>query len=447
MNKRVFNMFQVLCVLLLGTISTTLAASTKIRGPVARHLKEAPSRVYSGSCVSDTTAFNGKLYWRCDDGIGGAPGVELFEYDGTNAPKWLTTGNIFPSNLIVFNNKLYFQAIDFSNGIRREWWVYDGITPPAVELSLETFSATDPGSVAVFNGKLVFSGRIPNSIGAYDLWEYDGVSARRWDTVAGPQLLTVFNGKLYFKTVTSSENLWAYDGVNAPTLAAGYPAGFLKFSAMVVFNNKLLLWAVRSNGGFSDYEPWEYDGVNAPTLVADINPGTGGGCGSLCISTSRPTFMVFNSKAYFKGYDGIREGLWVYDGTNAPSLVSSTVVPLNQVDSYGVFEGCLFFNANDRLYRYDGVDDLVLLSAADRNPGFFVTLNGKLYFRTTGTQQQQPGLWVLNGSTSTGTPAPTSSANAPTASPTPACPTDSCSERIRRWVVNAASSVQALFAF
>ncbi|HNB36442.1 MAG TPA: hypothetical protein PK414_09490, partial [Anaerolineales bacterium] len=135
---------------------------------------------------------------------------------------------------------------------------------------------SDPGHLAVFNNKLYFSATVGDD---RELWVYDGINApslaadiepNGWSE---PQYLTAFNGALYFSAYTNDygRELWKYDGVNAPSMVAdinpdsnnSYP------SYLTVFNSKLYFSAEDSNG---DVELWKYDGVNPPSLAADINP-------------------------------------------------------------------------------------------------------------------------------------------------------------------------------
>ena len=65
--------------------------------------------------------------------------------------------NSSPSELTVFNDKLYFQAYDTANG--SELWEYDGFNPPFLVADIASGSSGSyPSDFIVFNGKLYFIG-------------------------------------------------------------------------------------------------------------------------------------------------------------------------------------------------------------------------------------------------------------------------------------------------
>ncbi|KAA0169911.1 hypothetical protein FNF27_06803 [Cafeteria roenbergensis] len=95
-----------------------------------------------------------------------------------------------------------------------------------------------------------------------------------------PKYLTVFNGKLYMQADSHGLNkgveLLVYDGstvklgsdINTNGADSSNP------SHMCVFDGQLYMSADKGDG--IGQELYVYDGTNAPTLVSDVNPGTEG---------------------------------------------------------------------------------------------------------------------------------------------------------------------------
>ena len=117
-------------------------------------------------------------------------GYELWKYDGTNAPSMVAdtrsgSSNGYSKHLTVFNNELYFVALDSFDGTTL--WKTDGTT-------------TGTSMVADIN---------PGAFGA------------------NMNYLTAFNNELFFSADdgTHGEELWKYDGINAPIMVADLVPG------------------------------------------------------------------------------------------------------------------------------------------------------------------------------------------------------------------------------
>lgn len=349
--------------------------------------------------------FNSKLYFQADDGINGK---ELWVYDGVNPPAMVADINTVskyganPVPLTVFNSKLYFKANDGAHG--EELWAYDGVKPPAMVMDInpEPKEGSSLSSLIVFNSKLYFRANNGNTT---SLWVYDGLSqpnpiAGGAELYGGQGMKIVYNSKLYYHYLG---DLWSYDGVNPPVMVADIwrgqsyadsPNDFVIFknklyffassnkygvtvsaeylfvydgtnppsriastyhwSSPVVFNNKLYF----SNFGSSTdgAELWVFDGVNPPALEADVNrePVTDDRRTLCATGCSYPRFLtVINSKLYFSADDGIHgRELWVYDGTNPPSMVADIRSGYLSSDPSGmaIFDSNLYFEANDGIY-------------------------------------------------------------------------------------------------
>ena len=177
---------------------------------------------------------------------------------------------------------------------------------------------TLPGDLTVFNGQLYFRANDGNS--GFELWRYDGINPptlaadiRPGSRGSSPDNLTVFNGQLYFRAddgTGSGKELWRYDGTNPPQQVADINpgSGNADPTHLTVFNNQLYF---NADDGSNGTELWQYDGINAPQRVTDINPGSG---------NADPTNLTpFNDKLYFRANDGINDTeLWQYDPSATP---------------------------------------------------------------------------------------------------------------------------------
>jgi len=98
----------------------------------------------------------------------------LWKYDGVNAPSMVAdinsgSSNSNPGGLTVFNNELYFQADDVTNGY--ELWKYDGVNAPSMVADIYSGSTNSyPSYLTVFNNELYFSAT--DSTYGNELWKY-----------------------------------------------------------------------------------------------------------------------------------------------------------------------------------------------------------------------------------------------------------------------------------
>jgi ELWxxDGT repeat protein len=164
--------------------------------------------------------FNGALYFSATNG---STGTELWRYNGTTATLVadLFTGatGSGPTDLIVFNNLLYFSALG-SDGAGRELWRSDG-TPAGTMRAIDLNSGSagsSPSNLTVFREGLYFAAVGRDGAGT-ELWRYDGTTATRvTDIVRGedsssPRDLIEFQGALHFVAGTtdgSGSEIWRY---------------------------------------------------------------------------------------------------------------------------------------------------------------------------------------------------------------------------------------------
>lgn len=318
----------------------------------------------SSSDPSNLIVFNNLLYFRAN----GGNGSKIWKYDGVNTPS-LATEILENANFFhIFNNKLYYAGSDGING--SELWEYDGINPASMVFDIASGSAGSyPRDFFIFDNKLVFTA--DNGVNGTELWQYDGVNTPTMlaDIFAGtessyPSNFQEFNGKLYFNampdTIVGSE-LMVYDGINAPSLISdiyqgssnGYPNGSYPF-ALNVINNKLVFVAVDS---IDRRNLWEYDGINTPTRITNYDV-TGFAAGSQFASIT-----AIDSVLYFWCDNGTNIGseLFKYDGTTLPVMFDEVNIgtgnskPSNSSNIIK-FDNYIYLAANDGVlgYTYGG---------------------------------------------------------------------------------------------
>lgn len=121
----------------------------------------------ANSNPTNFTSYNGKIYFTADDGING---TEIWVTDGTENGTTLlkdinTSGNAAPANLYVHKGILYFSANDGTSGI--ELWQTDG-TGANTKLTLDIFPGStnsSPSDLITYNDELYFAATADAAIG------------------------------------------------------------------------------------------------------------------------------------------------------------------------------------------------------------------------------------------------------------------------------------------
>ena len=265
------------------------------------------------SAPSNLVEFNDRLYFTANDG---ESGNELFVSDGTAEgtqllvdlyPEESSYGNSYssyPSNLVEFNDQLYFTANDGESG--NELFVSDG-TSKGTQLLVDFYSGEnsyglnnryDASNLTEFDKKLYFTAN--NGESGNELFVSDG-------TAEGTQLLVDL-----------------YPGENNYGSNSSYPTNLVEFNDQLYF---------AANNGESGNELFVSDGTAEGTqLLADLrleddNYGYS--------HDSYPDNLVeCNGKLYFTADDGVHgKELFVTDGTAEGTRL---LVDLRLgVDSYG----------------------------------------------------------------------------------------------------------------
>lgn len=214
-------------------------------------------------------------------------------------------------------------------------------------------NVSEPKEYFVFNNKLYFAAN--NGVNGEELWVYDGVNAPEMladlnpTGSSYPSNFVNYNGKLYFAANDGQNGveLWMFDEVNSPQVLANInPTGNSQPHGFSVLNGNLYFFA---NDGVTGSELWMYNGTDEPSQVLDISPS-----GSSAWGQS----IVYNNKLYFSAYTGDNYKLYQYDGVNPPSMVAGS--PYANSYNFFIFDEWLYFESSwGELWRYNGEDNPV----------------------------------------------------------------------------------------
>lgn len=182
--------------------------------------------IYPGTMGGNYAVLNNSLYFSCDDNIHGS---ELWVTNGSNAGTHIVKnlkadgggvfGNGAPQNLIVYNNKIYFEASDDAHGA--ELFVTDG-TQTGTKLVKDIVPGTDGGlpyQTVIYNNLMYFV-----CYGTQALYKSDGTAAGTKLVKSGfffPKITGVWKGKLYLVT-TNDYSVWQSNGTAGGTVYAKF---------------------------------------------------------------------------------------------------------------------------------------------------------------------------------------------------------------------------------
>ena len=374
-------------------------------------VKDIVSGVSSSSAGQLVNAA-GTLVFRANDGVNG---LEFWKSDGTSSGTVMVkdvapgTRNSAAASLTNLNNSLFFTADDGTNGT--ELWSSDGTSagtaifrdfyPGSTTIGgVSTPNSGNPSNLIAFNNEIYF--RATTSTNGTEVWKSDGTLANTAilkeirSGVSGSAPLestissdfTIVGSKMYFAANdgTNGDELWSTDGTTSgTTLVKDIRSGATGSTPNHLTNVGGILFFA-ANDGSTGMELWKSDGTSAgTTLVKDIRASLG---------SELRNFISFDGKLYFSANDGSGHELWVSDGTTSGTVMLaniSTAITGSSPARLTIVGSTLYFTANDgltgtELWKTDGTTSGTLLvrdihlGSTGSNPSNLTNVNGVLYF-------------------------------------------------------------------
>jgi ELWxxDGT repeat protein len=292
----------------------------------------------------EITQCNGIIYFNAIDSL---LGNSLWSYDGYSKPVFVNgTENVYPSELLVFNEKLYFKA---DNSL----FEFDGINEPYRFLDGQVID----GPFIFDNSLFCWYTECDSNSSKTDLFRYDGInpavnltSAENFYGYIQPKLVNI-DDRLFFFVLNKIYQILE-DSVRM--ISNQFPSDFKGISQ---FQNKYYLSSYcKAYGG----ELWTFDGRESPVLYKDFNK-------EMIIPITLKLKEV-RDKLFFSYYS--RNEFIQYNND------SFTVLPpdFNPVTVYNLFEynNNYYYNresgkTSSSLFKYDGTKETMLSNMAVSN--------------------------------------------------------------------------------
>jgi ELWxxDGT repeat protein len=323
----------------------------------------------NSSYISSLVEFKDKLYFTANDGEvgnelyvsdGTAKGTQLVADLNPGENNYGNINGAYPRELAEFNDNLYFSAFNQEGG--RELYVSDG-TAAGTKLVADLNPGEDkfgnkngsyPSELLEFNDKLYFTAN--NSETGNELYVSDGTAEgtqllvdinpgiNNYGNVnsSDPSSLVEFEGKLYFAANDGSKGseLFVSDGtgsgtqllvdINQETDSSGNSYGSNP-SNLVEFNGKLYFTA---NDGKNGTELFVSDGTAEGTqLLADIKPGLNN---YGFPNSSNPSELEIVGDELFFAADNIFTGTELFKLT-ADGFGDGTLLPIDGFEGDDIF--------------------------------------------------------------------------------------------------------------
>ena len=380
-----------------------------------------------------SVSWGGKVYFAASDGING---TELWVTDGTSAGTVLVK-DIYPGasgsdcqNFFPTANFIFFTATDDVNGL--ELWRTDGTASgtqlikdirPGTANGIYVNGSSQPKSFFLWNNVLYFNAN--EGTNGVELWKSDGTNTgtllvkniNTADFPSYPVDFEEYNGKLYFQGRSGLGNeLWVTDGTtNGTVLVKDINTGSFSSNPSSLINSNGYLIFI-ADDDIAQLELWRSDGTTAGTvLVKDINPNQFGSGMQTSPNTFEKRLIKIGNTIYFSADDGGTNGteLWRSDGTETGTFMvldarpgASGFTPQN----FAVLNEILYYKYDDgtngqELWRSDGTG-IGTFMVKDIYPGTFgsfvlptriASVEGAIWFGAENASSIGNELWVSNG--------------------------------------------------
>jgi len=390
--------FLLIALFITGIVPTNLKAQVHIipnTAPVDDYVYSANQPLFGD--IGDNVVYNSNLYVKyqpvlSDLQLAGSGPIQLAKYDGVNALTLITNpdagkGFVFGNKFIIYNNNLYSGYTNTAGVVQLAQ--YDGTSVTLIP-NPDASSSGFAGAPIVFNSKLYIAYR--ENSGVIQLAQFDGTSltlvpnpdASIYGYQGNPIL---FNNKLCIKYANITTGAWQlaqYDGTNWTLFSNPDASPYGYQGNPIVYNGKLYMQYYTTA---SQYQLMVFDGTNAPTLITnpDTDTNNGGYAGFP---------IIYNGNLYINYYNasGVYQ-LAKYDGT------SITLIPNPDVTSYGYWNTpiiynnklCIFYRGLTgvhELAQYDGTS-FTLVPNPDASPNGYwdqpIVYGSNLYFEYNNT--------------------------------------------------------------
>lgn len=324
-------------------------------------------------------------------------GINYYGYNGLN-----------PSNITVFNNKLYFLGTDDLHYVDKLMFTDGSEAGVTVVKQIDTIKQYPTlRHLTATSNLLLFDNY-------HQLWVSDGSTAgtsKLKNIEVSPANYAVLNNKVYFAGDSSlyNDQLWQTDGTPGGTTLVKTinPSGAADINAMFSYGGNIYF---RANDGTHQGQLWISDGTPGGTNMLKLINATG--------NAYVHNFAAYNGKVYFSADDGVSGyQLWVTDGTNGGTSkvtnINTTTVNGISPSLMTVFNARLFFCGMDtgsfyQLFSTDGTAPGTATVKTDYtprngtrgfNPSSMAVHNNQLYIAGYDSLTAFDQLWVSDGTT------------------------------------------------